>query len=115
MRSVTVKKANLLETMKANREQHRAIFLEAQTKYREKAIESLDRRLADTRAGGPIRLTFNLPEPVDYTTEYDNAIAQMEWHVEDEVVLTEQEFNQYVLDKWGWEGLFTANTRSYTS
>lgn len=114
MTNVVVPKDKLLETMRANRDRHRSIFLEAQVKYREKVIQTLDARLAQARAGHRINLTFNFPEPVDYTESYDEAIARFEWHQDDSVELAEDEFRQFVLDKWGWDRLFTANTRSYT-
>lgn len=83
-------------------------------KYRERAVQELHSRLDEISAGGPIHLVINLPTPVDYTEEYDDAITRFEWHIGDEIELTTQEFKQYVLDKWGWEPLFAANTRSYT-
>ncbi|SRR6266581_835277 len=112
--TVTVHKIELLDKMRDNRDTHRAKFLEAQSKYRERVIEELDKRLAEARNGGRINLGFALPEPVDYTDDYDQAIEMFTWHEGDSVVLDQEQFKQYVLDQWGWGRLFAANTLSYT-
>jgi hypothetical protein len=114
MDTVTVKKDRLLEKMRTNRDNHRGIFEEAMIKYRERAVQELHNRLDEVSAGGPIHLVINLPTPVDYTEQYTDAIERFDWHEGDEIELDAQEFKQYVLDKWGWEAAFAANTRSYT-
>lgn len=114
MDKITVSKQNLLDKMKANRDAHRAIFEEAQKNFRAKVIELLDQKLAETKKGSPIKLYFDLPEPVDYTEEYDDAIARFEWHQGETIELSSAEFKQYVLDKWGWQQNFAASTQVYT-
>lgn len=112
-RTVTVPKAKLLDTLRVNQRTHRDTFLRAQEKYRERVIAELDRRLADARAGGRIDLGFRLPEPVDYTGNYDTAIAMVEWEVGDTVTLSAGDFERYVLDQWEWAGVFATSTRAY--
>jgi hypothetical protein len=58
-------------------------------------------------------LTFGLPEPVDYTSEYDAALAALEWEVEEKVTLDEESFRRLVLNEWRWAQHFAANTSSY--
>lgn len=113
MKNVTVNKAHLIDTIKENRDEHRGIFEAAQVKYREKVIALLDQRLADARHGRPIVLHFGLPEPVDYTEEYNAALAALDWEVADQVTLDESEFRQLVLNEWRWAQHFAANSASY--
>lgn len=113
MESITVRKGQLLETIRANRDEHRQQFLTAQKKYREKVIEELDVRLEQARTGGRINLGFALPEPVDYTDAYDTAIGMLEWEIGDEVTLEEEDFKRYVLNKWEWARAFAASTKAY--
>jgi hypothetical protein len=113
VKSVYVNKERLLETLRENREEHRALFEEAQVKYREKVIEVLDKRLAEARAGGRVRTYINLPEPVDYTKNFDEAIQMVEWEESDSIELDERDFQRYVLNKWEWAGAFAANTTAY--
>lgn len=115
MRTVTVNKSALIETLTENRDSHRETFLRAQEIYRTRVIEELDRRLAEVRRGAPISLGFRLPEPVDYTEEYDAVLSALEWEVADEVELDEEEFRQLVLNQWRWASTFAANTQSYVA
>ena len=108
-----VKKADLMTKVEANRRTHRATFLKAQERYREKVIEELDKRLAEVRDGKPISLGFHLPEPQDYTHEYDMALEQLTWEVADEVELEQDDFRQLVLNEWRWAQQFAASTRMY--
>lgn len=115
MNTVTVKKDELIEKVKANREVHRDTFLRAQEKYREAVIEELDRRLQEARDGKPIKRGFALPEPEDFTSSYDNALAMLEWEVGDTIELDEHTFKELVLNKWGWQDRFMSNTTSYVA
>lgn len=113
MNDIKVNKADLIEKITKNRDEHRGIFLRAQEKYREKVIELLDARLAEVREGRPISLHFGLPEPVDYTREYNEALAALEWEVRDTVELDEESFRRLVLNEWRWAQHFAANSTSY--
>ncbi len=115
MRTVTVKKEDLLKILKENRDNHRAIFEEAQKNYRERAIEELDRRLRDAEEGRRIDVAIYLPAPEDHTKDYDRVIRMVEMSIEDNVELTNQEFAQYVQDDWSWRRAWVANTASYTA
>jgi hypothetical protein len=113
METVKVNKALLYETVSTNRDNHRAQFLTAQTRYREKVIQLLDERLRQVRDGDPISLTFGLPEPQDYTQDYDAALAMLKWSVDDQVELDQRSFEQLVLNRWAWARAFGANTQVY--
>lgn len=114
MNDITVLKSNLIETVRTNRNEHRQKFLDAQTVYRARVIDELDARLLEARKpGGRIDLGFHLPEPVDYTSEYDQALAMLEWEVADRVTLDHDTFRQLVLNQWHWAKHFAQNTSSY--
>jgi len=112
-RLIKIEKGRLVETVAANRNNHREQFLAAQSKYREKVIALLDERLAEARRGGRINLHVSLPVPVDYTNEYDQALSALDWEVEDHVYLSQTEFNRLVLNDWEWRREFAASTQSY--
>tara|TARA_R110000868_G_scaffold76573_3_gene220131 strand:- start:11959 stop:12144 length:186 start_codon:yes stop_codon:yes gene_type:complete len=42
---------------------------------------------------------LKLIEPIDNSANYDKIIAMFDWEVENEVELTQAEFNEYVLDE----------------
>jgi hypothetical protein len=102
MNAVKVKREDLLTKVRANREAHRELFLRAQASYRNFVIEELDRMLADAKAGRRIRRSIDLVQPRDHTSDYDRVIMMLEMSVDDTIVLTAGEFDQYVCDVWSW-------------
>src|SRR6516225_5289330 len=97
MNTVKVKREELLTKVRANRDAHRSLFLKAQEGYRKLVIEELDRMLADAKAVRPIARSINLVEPADHTEDYDRVLAMLEMSVDDAVILSAEEFSQYVL------------------
>ena len=115
MNKVRVHKADLIETLTKNRDEHRETFLAAQEKFRQRVIEQLDQRLQDARDGKQVDLAIRLPEPVDYTDEYQRALDMLEWEIADEVELDQEGFAQLVRNEWSWQRLWAANSLTYTS
>jgi hypothetical protein len=113
MQNVKVKRLALLEKLQSNRKVHRDIFLKAQEGYRKRVIQELDQMLAEARAGKPIRVVINLPQPQDHTPDYDRVIAMLEMSVEDEVQIMAQEFDMYVMDNWAWKPMATTTNARY--
>ena len=114
MNAINVKKSELLDVLRKNREQHRKIFLEAQESYRTAVIKELDFMLEEARSGRRIKRAVELTEPVDQTREYDRVIRMMEMSVDETIPLEEHEFRCYVLDEWGWKASFLASNRHYS-
>ena len=111
---VTVKKDELLTAIRTNRGAHRGIFLEAQKGYRAAVIAELDRMLEAARAGKNIQRSVTMIEPIDRTDDYDSVIRMLEMSVADEIMITEKQFKNFVLDKWGWSNEFVGSTSRYT-
>lgn len=109
---ITVKKDDLIERLKANRDAHRAEYDAACSVYRERCIEEIEHMLADARSG-VIRRNLTLPIPEEHTEDYDRAIDMLEWAQSDTIDLTQQEFATLVRNQWGWLQSFTSNTSSY--
>lgn len=112
--AVTVTRQKLLTYLEENRTQHRALFEEAQVGFREQVIQLLDKRLEDAKQGKGIDLRIHLPEPQDHTKDYDRVILMVKMSVNDEIELTHQEFQQYVMDDWSWKREFVATASNYT-
>lgn len=115
MKEIKVNKAKLIETLKHNRAEHRGLFLEAQTKYRAVAIYSLDLQLKKARDGSSFELSSltSLQAPEDHTNEYDRSLQMLEMSVDDEIVITTQEFANYVQDIWSWSRNWGASNLRY--
>lgn len=115
MNEVTVERGSLLEVVRENREAHKELFEEAVKGYRKKVIDELEMMIEEARKGGRIRRAIQLPEPENHTADYDRVIKMLEMSIHDNVELDAREFNQYVMDDWGWKDAFIATASSYTS
>lgn len=115
MKTVKVSKGELLDALKKNREDHRAVFLEAQTNYRVRVIEELDKALEEARSGRQYRTNLHLPPPIDMTKEYDRVMAMLGMSVDDVIELSDGEFRQFVLDDWSWRQQFITANSTYAN
>jgi hypothetical protein len=115
MREVNVKRTELLDKVKANREAHRGLFLKAQEGFKKAVLEALEKSLADARSGKKFNNFWSMPEPIDQTADYDRAIAMLEMSVDDIIVLTSQEFDCYVMDNWTWKQNVILRNSSYAN
>jgi hypothetical protein len=114
MRTTRVKKDELLEIVKHNRDRHKDVVAEAMRNYRKAAVKQLELMLADAKAGRRIHRSLTLIQPMDMTREYDQIIRQLQMEVADTVELSEGEFAQYVLNRWNLGEQFATSTRMYT-
>jgi hypothetical protein len=110
MEKITVRKDELLEKLRANRADHRRIFEEALDGFRRDAVAELERRIADIRNNKREDVQVFRSVPKDHTSSYDRAIAMIEMSVADTIVLSEADFARYVMDDWGWQRAFVANS-----
>lgn len=113
MGTVTVNRVNLLETVKANRQEHRKEFESACVGYRKEAIKHLEEMLDEAKQGKRIRRAIGLVEPMDQTKDYDRIIKMLEMSVDEDIELTQSEFAQYVMDDWAWKGQFISSVSTY--
>lgn len=110
---ITVKKKDLLETLKKNRDAHQVLFAEAKQGYQKALIEELSKKLEDAKSGKDVEKFIAVDQPTDHTRDYDKVIKMLEMSVSDEIKVSEHEFTSYVLDEWNWKGAFIATTANY--
>ncbi len=123
MRDVKVKRCELLEKVKENRQKHIAEYDEAVAGYKEAAIKAVDRALEklrqqidDLQAGEVLQLaavSFDLAVPENHARDYDQVIAMLEMSVDDELTIRSDEFACYVMDDWDWKDHFLNVSRVY--
>ena len=114
MDSIRISVAKLRETVRANRDNHRAIYEESFKKYRDMAIAELERMLADAKAGKKIRRSVHLTPPMNQTKDYDRVLKMLDMTTDDVVELSEDDFAQYVMDEWRWKEQFTQVNSTYS-
>lgn len=113
--SVRLRREELLEKIRTNRDEHRKIFEEALEGWKKTVTEALDRALKDALQGRRYRPSHHIPQPQDHTDEYDTVIAMLEMSLDEELELTRQEFANYALDNWNWQHDFLVTAASYGS
>lgn len=138
-RTVTVKREQLLETLRSNLQKHQKEYQEALDGYKDLAREKLVRLREkagrdleenfDKIAGRIERfdpeegmsdtvvllqsLTFTLKVPEDHSDSYKVAISMAEWDVNETVELTQTQFQSFVLDDWDWQDEFKSVSAQY--
>lgn len=114
MLEVRVRRNDLKTILDKNREAHRATFLRAQEKYRERMISEFDKRLKAMRDGKEINTYFTFPVPSDHTDDYDRAIGMLNMMADgNDVPLSEEDYAKLVDDDWGWKRQWVTTNASY--
>jgi len=113
MKTVTVYVDKLNEIIGQNRDAHRAIFLKALEGYQRKVLALLEERIAELKSGKVISHYISMPVPEDHTKDYDRILRMIEMHVEDTIVISQEDFAKYVMDDWEWKEKFLTTTAFY--
>ncbi len=111
---IKCKVAELLTTLKQNREQHARLVKEAREGYVTKAQEELTKKLALLKEGKIVALSFSLKVPKDFTTVYNTTIGMLESHTEHEIELSADEYRHLVEDNWDWTRDFIGSNSAYS-
>lgn len=114
MENIKVKKADLLHKLKTNREAHRQIFEEAVKGYYAEGVRILQQHIEDIKRGSLKRVIVNLPVPSDHTEDYNRAIEMLEMTLDQEIEVSERDFEMFVRDNWLWKQEFLASNSTYS-
>ena len=122
-REVKVRRGELLEVLRKNREQPARDYTAACAGYREQALTRIDEIFGELRAKitglkdgqtvAVVGLQFGLNVPQSYERAYDQIIRMMEMSVDDEIVLTGSQFACFVMDDWDWKEQWSASNATY--
>lgn len=112
MQSVKLKREELLNILKKNRETHAREFSDATEAY-EKAYNDTIKSLLNKKPTDLSRIARELIRPRDHNEEYDTVIRMLELAVDDEVTLGANEFRQYVQNQWEWSAELPHAVRGY--
>ena len=115
MRSVKIEKQRLLEKLRENREEHHRLYVDVEIAYRKAVIKEAYEIVRKADSGETFNRCIRATEPTDHTDDYDRAISMLEYSTEDIVEITDNEFDQFVLNKWDWSGLFGDTYTDYMS
>lgn len=111
-----IDRLKLLDIIKKNREKHHSVFTEALEGFRVAAIAQLESMVEEARRPkGKIQMSITLRQPIDQTATYDRVIMMLELSEDQQIVLGDNEFRNFVQDKWNWTREFSASNKSYVS
>ena len=116
MNAIKMKRLELLDIVRANKEKHIAEYVEAVSDYKTLVIQIASSNLKLAKSGDleQIKRTKGMPQlPQSFEDSYKRAIRMLELSVEDIIEVEEDVFNQLVLDEWQWKRSFTASAMSY--
>ena len=114
--SVEIKISDLLTKVRANREQHVALYAEAKDNYLATVREGLEKTLAKLDAGEysvTDYIAYTYSPPKNYTEVYDHAIAIFELDTRETILLDQKQFTSFVMDKWDWKNDFLLSNAAY--
>lgn len=116
--SVNVKRSELLEILRKNRDQHKLDYKEAVDGYRGAKIKALEDALEKVKSEEkPEKTSLNvsLNRPINYISEYTQIIDMLEMSVDEVIKLDSDSFQAYIKDNWSWKRSFMASNASYMS
>ncbi len=115
MNTIKVNKNKLLEKLEQNRTAHEAQFKTALEEWVQACTEALEEAASRARVDGVIEESplRNLPKPVRFSDEYENAIQRVQWSEDDELELDDRQFAAWIQDNWDWSRTWVANTSTY--
>jgi hypothetical protein len=83
------------------------------------ALEKLKKEVSGIVAGGKaVALDYSaiaLHVPVSYEEVYKEILEMMMHTTDESILLTQDEFRKYVMDKWSWTNNFSASNSRYLS
>lgn len=107
---------SVLEKLRKNLDEHRALVLAAQQGYLDEAQRLLKKRLRDIRLGRTTSMQFDLRSVQDHSKDYETVIAILELHLEaggTTIQLKAADVVKYIRNEWDWKRSFDEITTSY--
>jgi len=104
--TTNVRVDELIKKIEENKKRHIELYNEAMIGYRKNIIEAFSKKLNDAKEGKDVYHHIDLSRPESREQEYDCLLGMLRMTIEQHMVLTRQQFMQYVNDQWSWKGSF---------
>jgi len=115
MKTVKVKKDELLKELRANLETHKSEYEEMIEKYYDAVGVEANKVIGQVMDKKDIDLNplYKVSKPELHESSYNRAIKMAEMSVDDVIEMEEKEFNQLVMDEWSWSHVFNNTKTAY--
>ena len=112
---MTFKVDVLLKVLKDNLKEHRKIVKEAKSGYKKALVAELKEKLAKAKKNEDFERRICATPPSDNSRDYERTIQMLEMTVDEELDLTGDQFECYVMDRWHWQDSFLTSNAIYSS
>lgn len=112
---MTFKVADLIKILKQNLKDHKKIVKEAKAGYKKALIKELQEKLALAKKGELTDLRIHATRIGDNSRDYERTIQMLEMTVDEELDLTGDQFECYVMDRWHWQEQFLDVGSTYSN
>jgi hypothetical protein len=113
MQDIEVPKEKLLAILRENRDKHQEVFTAALAGYQQAALTRLNEKIAALKAGRLPDLYITMDVPQSHVRDYDRIIGMAGMHEGGTFVLTESDYQRYVMDDWQWKRQFLDTSSTY--
>lgn len=104
-KTINMKRADLLEALRKNLAVFTAEYAEALADYKVLLVNRLHDALAKAQEATPeeaANVTVKFTAPVDYRSDYTDAIEMLECSADDLIQIDQRSFKAYVKNEWDW-------------
>lgn len=118
MNAIKMSRVELLAIVRENKKAHVISYNEAVGDYKILVLQLANEnaKFAATANIAEFKKMKNIPSPpVSYEDSYTRAIRMLELSVEEIIDVSEDIFNQLVLDEWAWKRSFATSNIGYKS
>jgi hypothetical protein len=118
MNAIKMKRLELLDIVRANKEKHITEFNESVVDFKALTLKVASDNMVAARTGDLKEFKKIKPSPsapASYEDSYKRAIRMLECSIEDVIEIEEDVFNQLVLDEWNWKHQFAMSNATYKS
>jgi len=114
MKTVRIKKDELIAVIKKNRENHWNDYKDAYQKFLTTGSQLLHDRYDEFVSGKKnLTLNFSIAAPLNYLHQYDRILEMLAMETESTVTLDQTEFRQYVQDDYAWKDSYNSSKIGY--
>ena len=112
-RTVNVKRLELLEMLKKNKELHQAEYDEALADFKKAMVAELQKQLKLAKAEKLSELHISLYPPKNHADDFQEVIDMMEVSVDEVINLDSESFKAFFKNEWSWSSQFKLLASSY--
>ena len=115
MSRINVKRKDLIEVLKANRDTHASEYEEAYLGYKQLCVEALQAKLEQINANDEFDMYFNdlMSAPENHVEDYQDVIEMLELSEDDKLSIGMDEYKKYYKNDWSWSHNWGLSNKMY--